>query len=1420
MSSIPILDGPFAWTCLWQSSLFLLAGLLASRLLTRHAAQAHCVLALAIGGAIAAPILTLAASRVGLGLFVRVQVGEPVVVRPAPDLDADSEHELLESPFVPDSPSELAGLAPQSGTSDSGAAGSEFSRPAGPSREAGIQQITGSPADRARPPVSQARREEVESVSLEAWFVLFWGASSLILLTRLAIGMLAGQRLVTTARPVENEQILRTARLACAHLGLRADPIILQSRRVRCPSLWGWRRRPVLLLPESWPQDRSETRTIGVFCHELGHWLRRDHWTHLLADLAICAIPWQPLTCIAAARLRQFSERACDDWVLSSGVSPTNYADILISLIPQDKPSRTLAAVSSRKALVERIRHILRDGATEPRLAGRWRSLATAATVGILVLTALAQSREAPAPATATSSNEIAGEVPKSAFEPLAIRSSDSIDAWDQPLPKEVSRALRNSADILKVEQQKLEAQTGLTEAEKRQGYADAHLIAAGPLREAHSLNPGDSVLAIKLAMYLERANQMEEARYVLETAIRENPDSYAIRSNYASALGGLAQEMKDAGSEDRLRINAEGLRYIDEAIRLEPIAFESYPIKARLLEQKFDLDGSWELERAGKMREVLEIFVQAYAMSQQLDLRREVPPESQREQMILAGFSIARGYVARYPAPETRDVALEYARRFAGFMRSSYPALEHAPAMEGWLAVADGDETRAIRLYQESDKIATSDSFLSRLVKQELVRLLSDSAPGAALQYAEEAIVSLGDQPPPRSLAFQKLKLLVSLNRLVEAMDFITELERTMTDDRELLLVKARVMQALKARGASEVLDSLADASEILVEKARLAALGKDYENAVALLTPYLKDHPNDLNVLRLYALVIVRLDRRLEGLNLVDTMIEAAREESKIKLRTYRVLIGEPDAVKRDEKLLAILQSIPDECQRASELLTYYVQREKLEPAMAQLGVLEECRGSDDPQVMQIAFSIAVNRKDLAAAGQYAAKLSSTNADGAGGATYRGQLAMARGEFDEALREYRMAEQDLPMDVRVKVRVAHLLVRADPPQLEQAVMILEAGIAIAPRDLELNKLMFACYEARGRTSAGLRYLMTAAEVNPNDGFVKERRPLIEEARDPKAGVAWREELRRKQPDDLENLVKLAGLYERLTLREIADECMADAIAAAPRSRLVAQAFVEIHGRRTSFDSAIDAAQRKVGEEFLRKYIDASSGAERLVGLLLLGRFYSLRRDPATDTAYLDAERFAEELLNNDPEQLWRAKQMIAAERGNVHMVQGRYADAGNAYREALGHTPVPERTLARELRLSLIRALLADRQTGSATEALDSYDKDCPDDPRARQLRLELHRLLAETTAGRPARYITYRRESKAINDEPALRLAIQYHPNNVAALVRLADHCAGNSRETEALELYRRVLELTTDDPENELRKRAAAAIERMN
>jgi len=382
----------------WQSSFFLLAGLAGRLILARRPARAHRVLLLAIVGALITPLCGQFVRRAGWGFWT---------TNP-PDVDPPVASSTISTA------SRAASRA--SGAQDRATDASSHVTSAVEQRSAAIPTSTAAVrAGASARRVGEARSGLLDRLRFRAIvptrlrnaLVSLWCIVSGFSVIRLVVSLVRGHRVAVRARPIACESIEHAAGAACERLGLRVRPELRISPDADCPAIWCWGRRPVILLPTrggglAWggetpsrPAGAESLGWAGVFCHELAHWVRRDQWSSLLGELVIAALPWHPLAWWARHRLGQLSELACDDWVLDTGLPAADYAESLLSLVPQRGARLALAAVSSRRGLVGRIHHILDERRSSPVVGPRWAVLSAAAMMLAASAVALAQTRPA-----------------------------------------------------------------------------------------------------------------------------------------------------------------------------------------------------------------------------------------------------------------------------------------------------------------------------------------------------------------------------------------------------------------------------------------------------------------------------------------------------------------------------------------------------------------------------------------------------------------------------------------------------------------------------------------------------------------------------------------------------------------------------------------------------------------------------------------------------------------------------------------------------------------------------------------------------------------------------------------------------------------------------------------------------------------
>ncbi len=360
--------GRVCWIVAWQSTLWLTIGLVAGRIWRRRAGRAHALLLLTTFAAIVTPAPTLFVSRMQWGALPgRVGV-QPAVVGNESDTVVDARPVTAQT--APTTARVDAAMEGPSQTPEIPLGGGRQLDPVRPSTKF---HGSASPS-KAITPVPAWRPWILRSLQAT---VAVWIAASALLTVRLFGSLAAAARMVRQSKSHTDHQLLIALREAANALGVGSSPQLQISTAIRSPMIWCWGMSPAVLLPES---DVGQSRILwrSIFCHELAHLVRHDHWSALWAEVVVVLIPWQPLSWRARRRLAFLREQACDDWVLSSSsVAAADYAESLLQLVAQRSPVHALAAVSSNESLRKRLEHVLGGVRVAPRVGSRWLSVAS-----------------------------------------------------------------------------------------------------------------------------------------------------------------------------------------------------------------------------------------------------------------------------------------------------------------------------------------------------------------------------------------------------------------------------------------------------------------------------------------------------------------------------------------------------------------------------------------------------------------------------------------------------------------------------------------------------------------------------------------------------------------------------------------------------------------------------------------------------------------------------------------------------------------------------------------------------------------------------------------------------------------------------------------------------------------------------------
>jgi TonB family protein len=164
-----------------------------------------------------------------------------------------------------------------------------------------------------------------------------WIAGMGLLLLRLVWGVVSLLWTAARCQPVFDERVLRAV-IDCAREAgeTRAIRVLAARSATAMPMTWGL-FSPRILLPSScsiWPEDQLRL----VLAHELAHVRRFDWALQVLSEFARALYWFHPLAWTAARKLREESERACDDAVIRAGQDSSHYASVLLELARTSTP--------------------------------------------------------------------------------------------------------------------------------------------------------------------------------------------------------------------------------------------------------------------------------------------------------------------------------------------------------------------------------------------------------------------------------------------------------------------------------------------------------------------------------------------------------------------------------------------------------------------------------------------------------------------------------------------------------------------------------------------------------------------------------------------------------------------------------------------------------------------------------------------------------------------------------------------------------------------------------------------------------------------------------------------------------------------------------------------------------------------------
>lgn len=505
--------------------------------------------------------------------------------------------------------------------------------------------------------------------------------------------------------------------------------------------------------------------------------------------------------------------------------------------------------------------------------------------------------------------------------------------------------------------------------------------------------------------------------------------------------------------------------------------------------------------------------------------------------------------------------------------------------------------------------------------------------------------------------------------------------------DNREALVALARVYEKQKKwRELEEVHARLMQnqqATQSLLQEANLLlAQATDPENpdanlaakAQGMLRQVLAEDPSNWQALRLLVSTLAVDDSRREELQELVSKARDALDEQLAELRAATQ--PAENEVKQAQKARSIVDVLalslsPDLSREERIKQTEEIVRQNNDPfAVAidlyrllitvdgrQAEAIEHLKDAyrlkpDDKAVVEMLFRTSIAKikdeqgnvvvpPDWELAEKLVERGTDLGLDRSGGHYLRGQLLYANTDlpdnYVQAEREFREGLEVFPLHSNGYAWLGRsLLAQKRGEEARQA--FLEA-YRQNPRNGMAAMYLAMLADGRRDQQEKVRYLSVCRDLNVRNEWVNQQLQILDDLKSPAEGIARREAKRKADPDDRENLIQLANLYERDNQPEKVKEVLAECHALQPKN-------VEFLARYAAFLRDLNPPAYAEAEAVIRKTMEALGEDEEhrraTAQLLLAAHMETLRargvEDAPSDEAVQQAYTAAAEISDSAP--------------------------------------------------------------------------------------------------------------------------------------------------------------------------------------
>ena len=418
----------------------------------------------------------------------------------------------------------------------------------------------------------------------------------------------------------------------------------------------------------------------------------------------------------------------------------------------------------------------------------------------------------------------------------------------------------------------------------------------------------------------------------------------------------------------------------------------------------------------------------------------------------------------------------------------------------------------------------------------------------------------------------------------------------------------------------------------ELALLKSRLDWLDGHYHRVLTVMAPWRKAAPGDSRIVLTTYAALAALHERTEASKLFDAAIKA--EPNNVQFLVLSDQLANPKNVmpkinfagigsdvlgivmpvseSKNAQLKAI-KRLRDPFIRDITLFNYYLGAGHRTKANAALTAAAKLKPNDS-QVVEAQFSLALAAKNYKQAKAVERRAVDGNLDGANGATYRARLAIAQNDLGAAVKVLRSALRDHPYNTTLRTYYGDALLLSG--DIDAGIRALHTALASAPDDIAAIKALVKYDLARpsqasienavGLINQGLAYQPLDSELNHwNNSLADLYGP-------PAPAIARREKLLKSDPGDIQNIMRLGLLYSRNNQPNKAIALLKKAWKANPTSLPLAEELGSLYSRNNHFSAAAN---------LYGGLAESKNATTALAARLLLGDLYETQGNIAQAT-------------------------------------------------------------------------------------------------------------------------------------------------------------------------------------------------------